>query len=235
MRKNLLRGCEKSIPRRIVLGDGKRVFATPRVSSVLKMRLSSGNEHYERFVGLDKVLYVPSLHTNLISCSKPCDNQYKVNFGRHMCNGMLDGTMQFQGRKSQGNYQIVGQPILPGFQSASVAALDWSQKSDDGDNKSPGPGGTIRSSCYSVMKRWHARLGNANTEIIKNLIRSDAVTRMSIRPNTSRRGDCDSCVKGKQARETLGTNHSKSQEPGTLIHTDVCGPMSVSSFPGCNY
>ena len=138
--------------------------------------------------------------------------------------------MQIQGRKSQGIYQIVGQPILPGFQSASVAALDRSQESDDVDNNSPGPGGTTRSSCYSVMKRWHARLGHANTESIKNLIRSDAVTGVSIRPNTSRRGDCDSCVKGKQARETLRTNHSRSQEPGAVIHTDLCGPMSVATI-----
>ena len=140
--------------------------------------------------------------------------------------------MQFQGRKSQGIYQIIGQPILPGIQSASVATSYWPQEND---NDSPGLGGAPSSSCYSVMQRWHARLGHANTESIKKLIRSDAVTGLSARPNHSHRVDCDSCVKGKQARETLRTNYSRSQEPGAVIHTDVCGPMSVSSFSGCNY
>ena len=46
LRKDLLRGCEKIDPRDIVLGDGKRVFATHRGSLVLKTRLSFGNDYY---------------------------------------------------------------------------------------------------------------------------------------------------------------------------------------------
>ena len=46
---------------------------------------------------------------------------------------------------------------------------------------------------------------------------------------------CDSCMRGKQTKRTLGVNKSRSIQRCAVIHTDVCGPMSVNSFSGCCY
>lgn len=42
-------------------------------------------------------------------------------------------------------------------------------------------------------------------------------------------------MRGKQTKQTLRSNVHRSREKGAVIHSDVCGPMSVSSFSGARY
>lgn len=80
------------------------------------------------------------------------------------------------------------------------------------------------------MKLWHDRLGHEYFGGIKNLVQSDNVTGASLADKPSGSSTCDSCMKGKQTRKTLRKNNSRSKERCAVIHTEVCGSMSVRSL-----
>ena len=43
------------------------------------------------------------------------------------------------------------------------------------------------------------------------------------------------CALGKNIRNPFSRSEHKSKEPLDLVHSDVCGPMSVQSFSGYSY
>lgn len=68
---------------------------------------------------------------------------------------------------------------------------------------------------------------------MKRLLSSGAVTGLG----NSKRGKSPwaGCMKSKQTRKSLRRNNNRSQVRCAVIHSDVCGPMSVPSFSGCRY
>ena len=46
---------------------------------------------------------------------------------------------------------------------------------------------------------------------------------------------CEDCLKGKQHKFHMSGKPSHSTRRGEVIHSDVCGPMSVSSLGGSRY
>ena len=70
---------------------------------------------------------------------------------------------------------------------------------------------------------------------IKDLSRIGAVRGLDVKTRTSKKGSSGSCVKGKHTKESLRTNNSRSGDRCAVVHTDVCGPMSVPSLPGARY
>lgn len=68
------------------------------------------------------------------------------------------------------------------------------------------------------------------------MFRSGAVTGKNFKHKHSKRsGSCDSCMKGKQTKQTLSTNISRSEDKCAVINSGVCGPMSVQSFSDARY
>ena len=222
--KDWLRNCEHINNRGILLGDGNKMFATHRGTLVFRTPIRNYEKEHDRFIFLRDVLYVPDVHSNLLSCSKLCDNGFRINFGREQCIGMKNGSTQFQGKRCQGVYNISVHPVhgLPVAFSAGAEPLDTSDRD----------GGGYR---MSGIQLWHARLGHANVDSIKLLIRTGSVSGLKLNPRKSLRSSGGSCVKGKQTRQVLRRNNSRSQERGAVVHTDVCGPMSVASFSGARY
>ena len=81
---------------------------------------------------------------------------------------------------------------------------------------------------------WHQRLGHVNEKRLKS-----AVNKRLINGVDCINGDlpfCEACVQGKQARKPFKGSHEV-QTTGKLqlVHSDVCGPMSVSSVGGSRY
>ena len=48
-------------------------------------------------------------------------------------------------------------------------------------------------------------------------------------------GPCEPCALGKQHRTPFKVSSSKAARPLALVHTDLCGPLSVPSLGGNNY
>lgn len=160
---------------------------------------------------------------------------YHINIDSGKCNRLLDGFIQFQGRKFQGVYRIIADPDYTGYPSAHVATSSRSSGDEPSDDDQNGPDCESRSSSGSSINLWNARFGNANKDSIRQFLHTDAVTGKNLNTSKSRKGDCSSCVIGKQTRQTARKNTTRSLEPGAVIQTDVCGPMSVSSFTGARY
>ncbi|KMQ85203.1 copia protein [Lasius niger] len=82
------------------------------------------------------------------------------------------------------------------------------------------------------LKTWHERLGHINSKSICEMTKKGLVKGIQL----SKKKDffCEPCQFGKlhwlPFKGTL-----KSYQPGELICTDVCGPMSVHSLGGARY
>ena len=48
-------------------------------------------------------------------------------------------------------------------------------------------------------------------------------------------GFCQACVEGKKARDKFPVGEIKTKEKLDMTHSDVCGPMQMTSFGGSVY
>lgn len=77
---------------------------------------------------------------------------------------------------------------------------------------------------------WHRRLGHvslSNMNFISNHIKVDFQLKNGMK--------CITCIKGKQSRLPFKHQGERANELLGLVHSDLCGPMSVNSFGGARY
>ena len=199
-------------PRDVVIADGRTVRATKmgdiRIICICRNR---GDTLYRCNI-LKRALLVPEMNINLISCSKLCADGYELRFGRYGCSARKDGIIKMISYKMQGIYPVdvvVKQPSHHRCQ----AALSFS-----GDDE----------------ELWHARVGHANRDSVRKLLRSGAVQHIEGK-FTNRAPTCPSCAKGKQSRCVRHRNPACATVVGDVVHSDVCGPMSCMSLGGSKY
>lgn len=183
----------------------------------MKITYGRGDELEVRFrnITLKRFLFIPEMGTNLISCSVLCRDGFRINFSDTQSVGIKSGLIMLQASRCNGVYRVACQPLshLSGF----AAHAEQSSLNDDD------------------LKLWHERLAHANFQSIERLARECLVNGITIKSKEAYPKHCDSCIKGKQTRETLRANYHRSLEKGAVIHTDVCGPISCSSFGGARY
>ncbi|TXG57334.1 hypothetical protein EZV62_018647 [Acer yangbiense] len=77
---------------------------------------------------------------------------------------------------------------------------------------------------------WHKRYGHFNMDALKYLQEHDMVRDMQVISRTS--DDlCDACQLGKMHRKSFSSeNVTRAKNKLELVHTDLCGPMSVPSY-----
>lgn len=71
---------------------------------------------------------------------------------------------------------------------------------------------------------WHRRLGHTSYSTLKRLFDIK-------QPDTQ----CIVCAKGKHARSPFNEKGTRATKPLSIIHSDVCGPMTVKSHGNCRY
>ena len=86
----------------------------------------------------------------------------------------------------------------------------------------------------SSLHLWHCRFGHLGMNNVRKLLNGDLVKGMSdVNENIS---FCEGCMMGKQHRCSYPKDdHYRANQPFELVHSDVCGPMSVNSFGGSRY
>ena len=87
------------------------------------------------------------------------------------------------------------------------------------------------------LSTWHLRLGHLNVQDVQKLSSKNMVAGMSINSSKSAPvSDCEGCALGKQSRLPFPkSSSSKTSDVLELVHSDVCGPMSVPSVGGSLY
>ena len=75
---------------------------------------------------------------------------------------------------------------------------------------------------------WHLRLGHINQERITRIVKDGLLGSL----NEVQLPQCESCLEGKMTKRPFNTKGKRSEKLLELVHTDVCGPMSVSAKGG---
>ena len=71
----------------------------------------------------------------------------------------------------------------------------------------------------------HRRLGHRNYNDIRSMIKSDVFKNINI--NNKSHGTCNVCIEGKLHKLPFNNSKSKTNAILDLVHSDVCGPMSI--------
>ena len=93
----------------------------------------------------------------------------------------------------------------------------------------------------SLVHLWHSRLGHLGLDAMRLLTNLPLVTDLPLHAtikdsDAAAVSQCEACILGKshrRARPNAATH--RALKPCDLVHSDVCGPMSVSSIGGARY
>ena len=163
-------------------------------------------------VVIKNVLFVPKLQRKLLSISDITDKGSIVTFEGNTCTLQMEGKEFLLGQKFGKLWRL----YCDDEECFAVSVDSFKSKS-------------------SSTELWHQRYGHMSDGYLDILKRKDMVEGFSCEkkgPNTP----CEGCIYGKHSRtpfpkQSLRTTH----KPLELIHTDVCGPISIPSIGGSRY
>jgi hypothetical protein len=167
-----------------------------------------GNLHLELPKGfqlsLDEVLYVPSLKRNLISVSALAESGHVCSFYKGKCviqyNNISVGLAERQGRL----YMLsLSDNIVMNVTNVSNKHKRFNETSS---------------------KLWHYSLCHISRGGMDRLIKDEIIEKLDL----SDLEQCIDCIKGKYAK-TIKKGATRSTNVLEIIHTDICGPLFVTS------
>ena len=78
---------------------------------------------------------------------------------------------------------------------------------------------------------WHCRLGHANEKRISRLHKAGVLGSFDLESYDT----CEPCLHGKMTKSPFNKKGERTSDLLSLIHTDVCGPLSTQARGGFNY
>ena len=78
---------------------------------------------------------------------------------------------------------------------------------------------------------WHCRLGHINKNRMNKLVKEGLLDLSDCESLPT----CESCLLGKMTKLPFTGKGERACDILSLVHTDVCGPMSISARGGYNY
>ena len=209
--KHMLRGPFQHVTRRVVLGDGRSVVSRSSGCAVISCKNQNG---VTKSVSLSDVLSVPSLDTNLISCAELDRAGHTLTFKGGECHLKLsdEESELVLGTRRDGVYELNGTLIRNEMYRAAHAV----GKTD-------------------AEAIWHNRLGHVGLSTVQDTIRKGSVKGLALEVKAGSSSRCEWCLEGKQTRLSLRERSNEATRAGDIIHSDVCGPMPVSSTSGKRY
>ena len=83
----------------------------------------------------------------------------------------------------------------------------------------------------SVAYLWHCRLGHINVKRMKKLHKDGFLESLGYESFDA----CEPCLLGKMTKTPFSGTVKRASDLLEIIHTDVCGPMSVDARGGYRY
>jgi len=190
----------------VTLPDGNVVYGT-----------GSGNVKWNNGalgdMELKDVMLVPPFSQNLVSVKKMTEKGCKVIFTntdlKVFMTGNLVATGKLDKRDTGALYVSEGKPYVD-KQFAHVAQV------------------------RNGIENWHKRLGHVNPEKLVQMANKGLVNGLQLVGDT-KLPFCETCQYGKQSRNPFPKEAVCSQKALELVHSDVYGPMPVSSVGGNRY
>lgn len=174
-------------------------------------------------IKISDVIYVPGLGLNLLSVHQMIKKGLIIIFSENGCDFYdkdkcyIKGTIKAHASCLGGLYRLDA-----GSDHMARSAIENHQSE----------------SASSDLKRndeelWHRRLGHLNRKSMR-LLKDGMADGIQFKGNGK---TCITCIKGKQTRTPFSRNMvgSRAKKTMELVHSDLCGPMSVSSHGGARY
>ena len=174
------------------------------------LTLSNAGEKVD--IVLNDVLFVPKLQNKLFSLSTATERGATMEFTGKSCGLLINGKQYQIGHKHGKLYKL--------------------NTVDDADE----------TCCMGISENcsidlWHRRYGHLGYDTLKQLKKDDSINGLGgLDTSVQREAPCEGCAFGKQHRNSFPKHsESRTKQPLELIHSDVCGPMSVDSVGGSRY
>lgn len=167
-------------------------------------------------VTLSDTLHVPEVGTNLLSVSKIADKGYSVVFDKSEAT-VLDesGNIKLIAKRKENLYYIEGE----GLDSCGQAVIGINDKS---------------TSSMNSIESWHERMAHLNYHDLLSACKNGAVRGIDLEKVDGHR-ECEVCIQGKMSRLPFPSESNHVTDKLEIVHTDLCGPMRISSNGGSNY
>ena len=162
---------------------------------------------------LSNTVYVPSIGVNLFSTGAAADLGITITFNKNQATLHRNSKIAATGTRAGRNlYHLNIQSVRQDTDANISTAVNN----------------------LSALSIWHQRLGHVNYGAIEKTMTMQAVDGLNIK--NSEHTPCDGCALGKSSRGSFPSGeHTRALNPGELVHSDVCGPMSVPSSGGSRY
>jgi hypothetical protein len=170
---------------------------------------------------LKQVLYIPDFGRNLFSLTKVAQQQKIFTLCRDKtCELLLNNDLIMTGRMINGSYILDFTVLIPPVQVSYASSF----------------GNIPISAELQSIDTWHQRLSHLHHDMIRKMATNGSVTGLRLKDKEPD-GICSGCAFGKSHRTSFPKNRirDKALQPGMLIHSDICGPMSVPSYGGSLY
>lgn len=191
-------------PHPIILGDGKPVAAYGEGRIPFSTDEFSGT--------LESVLWVPKLKENLFSVSRAMKQGCEIKFVNSPAEVLFlkDNRLKLRGFKiGRGLFILNLRPTRLSAKPAEQALTG------------------------ATEEEWHERFAHVAPTSVKELMKSNAVTGLSIQ---NQKKTCEDCIAGKICRAQHPSRSSiKASEEVAILHIDTCGPFSSESIGGAKY
>ena len=158
-------------------------------------------------IKLEGVLFVPKIKNKLLSLPVMLNKGIAVKFSNDNCILVVN----------ENEYNV-------GHKHGKLFKL----------NTTPLENCCLASSTKNSPSLWHERYGHLGYDNLK--IARNMVDGMDFDSKDIVDRQCEGCIYGKHCRTPFPkASSTKSSQPLDLIHSDVCGPMSVDSWGGSRY
>ena len=171
-----------------------------------------------KFLVLNNVFFIPSFRRNLISVSMLHEQLFSISFINNEIVISRNGLDICHAKPENGLYVL--RPTERSLNNSKLFKVEHPksnkcQKVSHSDN----------------MYLWHLRLGHIILDRINPLVKDGPLREL----NVGTLPVCESYLEGKMTKRPFSSKGERSKEPLQLVHSDVCGPLSVHARGGYEY
>lgn len=165
---------------------------------------------------INDALYVPNLGANLFSIGAATELGVTAVFSKTQVKLTRGEKLIATGTRAGKNlYHLDIRPIRPVQLKSQV---------------------NLASAAAQTMHVWHQRLAHVNVKCIEQMASNQLVDGLKLVNTKEGSSLCEGFMYGKQHRQSFPTDgRTRATRIGELIHSDVCGPMSVPSPGGARF
>ena len=125
----------------------------------------------------------------------------------------------------------VHEPLANSLRQPTVVPPPYIHEPSDDTPSQP----TSTSTLPLDLDLWHRRLCHHHLAGVKKLLSGNLVTGFRLDTQADPDPVCEACKAGKMHADPFPTSHSRATRPLQLVHSDVHGPVKVSTNQGYHF